>query len=221
MLIIHHLNDSRSQRILWLLEELGLDYEVRRYERDPRTMFAPKSLREVDGIGHAPILQDGSHTISESGAVVDWLLDRYGEGRLQAPGGSEAWIRARVFEHASEGSLMPLMLIGLIFERLSGRDTPLLVRPVARAIAGQVRSRFLGPRLREQFAVAERALATGPFLAGESLTAADIMMSFPLETAAARGVMCGCPNVEAWLGRIHARPAWRRAIERGGPYSYA
>ncbi len=221
MITIHHLNDSRSQRILWLLEELEVPYDVRRYERDPRTMFAPKSLREVDGIGHAPILQDGSHTISESGAVADWLLEQHGQGRLQAPVGSEAWIRARVFAHAAEGSLMPLLLIGLVFERLSGRETPFFVRPVAKGIAGQVRSRFLEPRLREQFAAAERALASGPFLAGEMLTAADIMMSFPLETAAARGVLRGCPNVEAWLGRIHARPAWRRAIERGGPYRYA
>ena len=218
MILVHHLNDSRSQRILWLLEELELTYEVKRYERDPLTMLAPDSLRAVDGVGKAPILQDGPHLIAESGAIVDWLLERYGDGRLSPAPGTDAWIRARTFTHAAEGSLMPLLLLGLVLEQASGRQTPALIRPVARVIARGVRARFLGPRLREQFERVERALQPGPFLAGDTLTAADIMMSFPLQAAAHRGLNPG-PRIDAWLGRIHARPAWRRALERGGPFS--
>ncbi len=221
MIIVHHLADSRSQRILWLLEELGLPYEVRRYERHPDTMLAPRSLREVDGLGKAPIVEEGPITISESGAIVDWLLERHGGGRLQPAPGTADWVLCRSFVHAAEGSFMPPLLLGLVFERTSGPDAPLLLRPVARAIARAVDQRFISPQLRLQLDRAEAALEDRPFLAGDALTVADIMMSFPLEAAAARGRLGAArTGIADWLERIHAREPCRRALERGGPYAF-
>lgn len=207
MIRVHHLEHSRSQRILWLLEELGLPYEVVRYARDPKTMLAPPILRKVHPLGKSPVIEDDRCIVAETGAIVEYLVDKAG-GLLGAPANRDGFLRYRHFLHYAEGSLMPLLLALLVVGRLG-----LLGRP-ARA-----------PLLR-MFAVhldwLERELATRPWFAGEEFSAADIMMSFPLEASRSRaGLDESRPNLIDWLARCHARPAYGAALERGGPYGYA
>lgn len=207
MIIVHHLENSRSQRVLWLLEELGLPYEVRRYERDRRTMLAPPALRQVHPLGKAPLVEDNGLVIAETGAIVEYLVDK-ADGRLGAPADRAGRLRYRHFLHYAEGSMMPPLLAMLVVGRLG-----LLGRP-ARA------------PLRKMFDVhldwLETELAGRAWFAGDAFTAADVMMSFPLEAARARaGLDSSRPNLIAWLERIHARPAYKAALAKGGPYAYA
>ena len=219
MLTVHHLNASRSQRILWLLEELGVPYEVKRYERDPATMLAPPSLRAVHPLGKSPIVTDGDVTVAESGAIVEYLVDRYGNGRFAPPPGTPERLRYVYWLHYAEGSLMPPLLLKLVFGRVEQAPMPFFVKPVARAIAGKARSSFIDPQIALHLDYVERELGQHAWFAGEEFTAADVQMSFPLEAAAARaGLDARRPRTMAFLERIHARPAYRRALERGGPY---
>jgi glutathione S-transferase len=222
MIVVHHLNNSRSQRVLWLLEELGLDYEIARYERDPATMLAPESLRKVHPLGKSPVVTDGALTIAESGAIVEYLVDRYGEGRLAPARGSAERLRYTYWLHYAEGSAMPPLLLKLVFDRIESGPMPFLVRPVARAIAGRVKSTFVMPQIERHLDYLEAELARSKWFAGGKLSAADVQMSFPLEAAAARaGLDARRPNLMGFLERIHARPAYRRALERGGEYALA
>jgi len=218
MLVVHHLNNSRSQRLLWLLEELELDYEIRAYQRDAR-LLAPPELRAVHPLGKSPMLGDGERIVVESAVIAEYVLDRYGRGRLRPRPGGEDFERYRYFTHYAEGSAMPPLLLKLVFSRLAP-GSPWLLRPLVRRIAGTVLRGFVDPDLRRHAAFWEAELADGPYVCGADFTAADIMMSFPLEAFAARGTGAG-PRVLAWLERIHARPAYRRALEAGGPYAYA
>lgn len=218
MITVHHLNNSRSQRVLWLLEELGLPYEIVRYQRDARTMLAPPALRAVHPLGKSPVITDGEITVAESGAIVDYLLERYGEGRLQPPPGTPAQLRYRYWMHYAEGSLMPLLVMSLIMSRIAP-GTPAPLRPLARMIVGGVHKGFLGPNLATHLGWVDDELARHPWFAGEDFSAADIQMSFACEAAAARGGPgARYPHIAAFLERIHARPAYRRALDRGGPY---
>lgn len=222
MITVHHLENSRSQRILWLLEELGVEYEIKRYERDPKTMLAPDSLRQVHPLGKSPVIEDAGQAIAESGAIIEYLLDRYGNGRLVPAADSADRIQYRFWLHYAEGSLMPLLLMKLVFDRLSKPPMPLPMRPVAALIAGGVKAKFINPRLTQQLDFVERELDRSKWFAGSKFSAADIQMSFPLEAAAERVAgQDSRTHIAAFLERIHARPAYQRALQRGGPYAYA
>jgi glutathione S-transferase len=219
MLTVHHLENSRSQRILWLLEELGLDYEVRRYERDPASSLAPPALKAIHPLGKSPVLADGDTVVAETGAIVEYVLDRYGEGRLQPSARTPERLRYTYWMHAAEGTAMPLMVMTLIFGRVE-TAVPWFLKPIARAIVGQVRAAYLGPNTDALLAHMEAELGRSAWFAGDELSGADIMMSFPVEAAAARTPLAGAyPKLEAFLAAVHGRPAYRRALERGGPYS--
>jgi glutathione S-transferase len=207
LIVVHHLENSRSQRVLWLLEELGLPYEVRRYRRDPKTLLAPPELKHVHPLGKSPILEDGGRTIAESGAIVEYLVEK-ADGRLGPPARREEVLRYRQFLHYAEGSMMPPLFAMLVIKRLG-----LLGRPAL----GTVQKMLDG-----HLDWLERELATRDWFAGESFTAADIMMSFPLEAARQRaGLDERRPNLVDWLERIHARPAYGAALQKGGAYAYA
>ena len=218
MIIVHHLNNSRSQRILWLLEELEIDYEVRHYERDKTTMLAPPQLRAVHPLGKSPVITDGDVTVAETGAIVEYLLDRYGAGRLRPARGTAEGRQLTYWLHYAEGSIMPLMVMTLIFRRVETAPMPFFVKPVARAIVGKVRGGYLDPNIKTHLDFMEAEISRTGWFAGDNFSAADIQMSFPVEAANARGALEGRPNLSAFLDRIHARPAYRRALERGGPY---
>ncbi|HYQ27044.1 MAG TPA: glutathione S-transferase [Polyangiaceae bacterium] len=221
-LIVHHLNESRSQRVLWLLEELELPYEIKRYQRDPQTMLAPASLRAVHPLGKSPVVSDGELVLAESGAIIEYLVERYGNGRLIPPLGSPERLRYRYWLHYAEGSAMPPLLLKLVFDRMERGPAPFFVKPLLRSIAGKVKGAFIEPQLRLHLDYLESELGKSTWFAGSELSAADIQMSFPLEAARARaGLDADRPHSMAFLQRIHARPAYRRALARGGEYALA
>lgn len=220
MLILHHLENSRSHRILWLLEELGVEYEIRRYRRDPTTSLAPPELIAVHPLGKAPVITDRGRTIAESGAIIEYILDRHGHGRLVPPAGTRDFEQYRYWMHFAEGSFMPLMVMSLVFNRVENAKLPFFLKPVARGIAGKVRKSYLEPNTRRALDFMEDALAATGWFAGPGLTAADIQMSFPVEAATVRGGLGDrYPRLQQFLERIHARPAYLAALEKGGPYS--
>jgi len=222
MILVHHLNNSRSQRILWLLEELGLDYEIKKYQRDPKTMLAPPELKAVHPLGKSPVISDGGTVVAESGAIVEYLVQRYGNGRLIPPADTPERLRWTYFLHFAEGSAMPPLLLKLIFDRIEHGPMPFFVRPIARAIARKVKSDFILPNIRSQLDYLESELSKSTWFAGEEFSAADIQMSFALEASSSRGGLDGrYPKLSAFLERIHARPAYQRALERGGKYELA
>lgn len=206
MITVHHLENSRSQRVLWLLEELGLPFEVRRYERDPKTMLAPRALKAVHPLGKSPVIEDEGRIIAETGAIVEYLVEK--AGRLGPPDSPDDALRYRHFLHYAEGSMMPPLFGLLVVGRLG-----LLGRPAR------------GPLLKmfsEHLSWLDAELASRPWFAGTAFSAADVMMSFPLEAARARaGLDERYPNLLGWLARIHARPAYAAALAKGGPYAYA
>ena len=218
MIVVHHLNNSRSQRVLWLLEELGLAYEIKRYQRDPKTMLAPPALREVHPLGKSPVVTDGELTLAESGAIIEYFVERHGKGRLIPPAGTPERVRYTYWLHFAEGSAMPPLLLKLVFDRIE--KSPLLVRPIARGIARKVKQGFIEPNITRQLDYMESELRRGTWFAGSEFTAADIQMSFAVEAAASRGGLDGSrPKLMEYLGRIHAREAYRRALERGGEFT--
>lgn len=222
MVVVHHLNNSRSQRVLWLLEELGVPYEVKRYERNLETMLAPPDLKAVHPLGKSPVVTDGDATVAESGAIVEYLVEKYGNGRLVPAPGSPERLRYTYWLHYAEGSAMPPLLLKLVFDRLKEAPVPFFVKPLVRKIADTAMASFIGPQIRTHFDFVESELGRTGWFAGDGMTAADIQMSFPLEAAAARGdATKGRPNIAAFLERIHARPAYKAALARGGEYAYA
>jgi glutathione S-transferase len=222
MITVHHLNNSRSQRVLWLLEELGLPYEIERYQRDAKTMLAPDSLRKVHPLGKSPVVTDDGVTLAESGAIIEYLVERYGNGRLIPPPGTPERRRYAYWLHFAEGSAMPPLLLKLIFDRIPTMPMPFFVKPIARGISTKVLERMVTPNLKRQLDFMESELAGSAWFAGPEFSAADIQMSFPLEAAAQRaGLDASRPHLVEFLKRIHARPAYKKALERGGPYSFA
>ncbi|MBC9252030.1 glutathione S-transferase [Pseudomonas alcaligenes] len=221
MIIVHHLNNSRSQRILWLLEELGVEYQIQRYERDPQTMLAPPELRAVHPLGKSPVVSDGELTLAESGAIIDYLANRYGQDLLP-PAGSPERLRCNYWLHYAEGSAMPPLLLKLVFDKVESSPMPFFIKPIARGIAQKVKRALINPQLQLHLDYLEGELGKSTWFAGETFSAADIQMSFPLEAATSRGGLDGSrPRLKAFLERIHARPAYRRALEKGGEYAYA
>ncbi len=220
MIVVHHLNNSRSQRVLWLLEELGLPYEIKRYQRDAQTMLAPPELKAIHPLGKSPVITDGDTVLAETGAIVEYIVAMYGGGRLvPAPGTSER-LRYTYWLHYAEGSAMPPLLMKLVFTALPAR-APGLMKWLVKSIAARAQKGFVDPQLKAHIDYWEAELAKSTWFAGAELTGADIMMSFPLEAAAQRAGAADRPRIKAFLDRIHARPAYQRALQRGGPYDYA
>jgi glutathione S-transferase len=209
MIVVHHLNNSRSQRVLWLLEELGLEYEIKYYERDPKTMLAPESLRQVHPLGKSPVITDGNFTLAESGAIIEYLVSRYGNGRLVPFLDTSERLRYTYWLHYAEGSAMPPLLLNLIFNHFGLRDSEAV-------------SAFIAPQIKLHFDYIESELRKSTWFAGSEFTAADIQMSFPLEMFAMHSEQVESrAKLKEFLDRIHERRAYKRALERGGKYDFA
>ena len=219
MIVVHHLNNSRSQRVLWLLEELGLAYDIKRYERDKKTMLAPPELKHIHPLGKSPVLTDGDLTLAESGAIVEYLVERYGDGCFAPSRQLPAYLRYRYWLHYAEGSLMSPLLLKLVFDKIERAPMPFFVKPLAKAISGKAKSSFIMPQINAHLDYLEAELGKGAWFVGNEFTAADVQLSFPIEAAAARGGLnASRPRLMDFLQRIHARPAYKRALDRGGEY---
>ena len=209
MIVVHHLENSRSQRVLWMLEELGLPYEVRRYERNVKTMLAPPELRVVHPLGKSPVIEDtdDGRVVAETGAIVEYLVEK-ADGRLGPPPHRDDALRYRFWVHYAEGSLMPPLLVKLVLTRI-----PLF---------GKAAQKRIQPMINVHLDYIESELSRRPWFAGDQLTAADVMMSFPLEAARSRaGLGPSRPATTVWLDKVHGRPAYQAALAKGGPYAYA
>jgi glutathione S-transferase len=217
MITVHHLERSRSHRVLWLLEELGVPYEIVRYQRDPKTMLAPPALREIHPLGKSPVITDGGVTVAESGAILEHLVERHGGGKLAPKSGTPEHDRYRYYMHYAEGSLMPPLLVKLITTRVRSAKMPFFARPIAKKIAGTIDKGFVEPNLKRHLAFLEHELEGRTWFAGDELTAADVQMSYPLEALVSRSGETAKPNVTRVLDAMRARPAYARAIEKGGP----
>jgi glutathione S-transferase len=219
MIVVHHLNNSRSHRVLWLLEELELEYEIKYYKRDSDTMLAPDSLKQVHPLGKSPVITDGALTIAESGAIIEYLVDKYGAGRFSPSLGTPEHLRYTYWLHYAEGSAMPPMLMNLIFSRIEQQPMPFFAKPIARSISKQVKDSFINPQITQHLNYQEAELEKTLWFAGNDFSAADIQMSFPIEIAdAQKNLDNNRPKLNAFLNRIHARPAYQKALERGGEY---
>lgn len=206
MIVVHHLNNSRSQRVLWLLEELGIEYEIKFYERDAKTMMAPESLRQVHPLGKSPVITDADLTIAESGAIIEYLVDRYGNGRLVPASGTPEYLRYKYWLHYAEGSAMPPLVMRLVLNNFGAGDSSVV-------------SGFVAPQIKLHFDYIEGELSKNTWFVGKEFTAADIQMSFPLEVAATiPEEVESRPKLKEFIDRIHGRPAYKRALERGGKY---
>jgi glutathione S-transferase len=224
MITVHHLNNSRSQRVIWLLEELGVDYEIKRYERDAKTMLAPKALLKVHPLGKSPVITDDAHggvRVAESGAIIEYLIDNYDiESKLAPPVGTPTRLRYTYWLHFAEGSAMSPLLMKLVFNHIEKAPMPFFAKPIAKAIAKKTKASFIDPQIKAHLEFIEAELDKSTWFAGGRLTGADIQMSFPLEAAAARGGLDeSYPKIMAFLKRIHDRAGYKRALERGGEYN--
>jgi glutathione S-transferase len=217
MITVHHLENSRSQRILWLLEELGVAYEIRHYKRDAKTSLAPPELLRIHPLGKSPVVTDGDSTLAESGAIIEYLVDRYGKGALVPPDGSPERLRYTYWLHFAEGSAMPPLVMKLVFNRIERGPMPFFARPIARGIARKVKQGFIDPNLERISTYLESELSRDDWFAGNAFSAADIQMSFPVEVMVAR--LGSRPRMAQFLDRIHARPAHQRSLEKGGKLS--
>jgi glutathione S-transferase len=219
MLTVHHLDNSRSQRVLWMLEELGVDYEIVEYRRNKETMLAPPALRAVHPLGKSPVVTDGDLTLAESGAILEYLVERYGNGRFVPPRDTPEYLRYRYWMHYAEGSAMPPLLLKLVASRIANAKVPFFVKPITRKIAGSLESEFVDPQLKLHFGYIAKELEATGWFAGNEFTAADVQMSFPVEAGAKRAGAESHPSIRAFIDRIHARPAYQRALKRGGEFT--
>lgn len=218
MITVHHLNNSRSQRVLWMLEELELPYQIERYQRDEKTMLAPASLKKVHPLGKSPVLVDNDLTLAESGAILEYLQETYDAQGNFKPTDHFARQQYRYWMHYAEGSLMPILVMKLIFGRLGKPPMPWLIRPIAGAIGKGVQKNYLDKQLATHGAYLEQHLTENTWFAGSDFSAADVQMSFPVEAMVSRGGLDKYPKLHTWLSTIHARPAYQKALEQGGPY---
>ena len=221
---LHHLENSRSQRVLWLLEELGLPYELKRYKRDPKTLLAPPELLQVHPLGKSPVITENDITVAESGAIIEYLLDahavRQGKSYLRPAPSTPERLRFTYWLHFAEGSTMPYLLMKLVFDKVARAPVPFFVKPVVKSIVRKVNDTFLMPNIDRQVAYIESELAAHTWFAGSEFSAADIQMSYPVEAAVARLALgSSYPHIQAWLAGIHARPAYQKALEAAGPFS--
>ena len=217
MIIVHHLENSRSHRVLWLLEEIGVPYEVKLYARDPATMLAPPALRAVHPLGKSPVIVDGDGTLAESGAIIEYLVEKNPASAMAPARGTAEWVRYLYWLHFAEGSAMPPLLLKLILDRIATAP-PWPIRPIVAAVVRRANDRLATPRLAENLDLMEAELNRSTWFAGDAFSAADIQMSYPIEASVRRaGLDQRRPKLMAYLDRIHQRPAYRRAVERGGP----
>jgi glutathione S-transferase len=220
MIIVHHLENSRSQRILWLLEELAVPYEVKRYARNPETSLAPDELTAIHPLGKSPIITDGDTVVAESGTIIEYLVGKYGDGRLVPEEGSEDKLAYTYFMHYAEGSFMPLMILSLIMARIEAAPVPFFLKPLTRGIANKVRDGYLTESVRRNLDFLESSLSDSAWFAGDTFTAADVQMSFAVEAAAVRHDLGNdYPHLATFLETVRARPAYQAALEKGGPYA--
>lgn len=220
MITVHHLEFSRSERVLWLLEELGVPYEIKIYKRNPKTMLAPPELKSVHPLGKSPVITDDGQTVAESGAIIEYLLDHYDSKNLYrpAPGTAERQ-RFTYWLHYAEGSLMPPLLVALIFGEVQKAKLPFFIKPIVKAIVGKVKGAYINPQLKLHFGFIEQELQKGPWFAGQNFSAADIQMSYPIEAAMTRGLSASqYPKIHDYLTRIKQRPAWQRAEGKVGNF---
>lgn len=219
MITLHYLENSRAQRILWLLEELGVDYEIKHYKRNSETMLAPEELKQVHPLGKSPVVTDGEVIIAESAAIVEYLIERYGKGKLVPEAGTKQYLKYREFMHYAEGSIMPFMLLTLIFNKIKTAPMPFFVKPIAKSIANKTMQGFVTPNVKTHLSYLENTLAETGWFAGKEMTGADIMMSFPLEAASARAnLQENYPNLKSFLDKIQGMASYQAALEKGLPY---
>ena len=220
MLTVHHLENSRSQRILWLLEELGVDYEIKRYSRDPKTNLAPAELLAIHPLGKSPVITDDDLTVAESGAITEYLVNKYDNGRLLPAEGTPERLAYTYWLHYAEGSFMPLMIMSLIMHRIETAPMPFFIKPIAKGIVAKVRGGYLGVNTKLHLDFMDATLASSPWFCGDTMTAADIQMSFALEAAEVRtNLESDYGNLAIYLKKIRAMPAYLAGIEKGGPYA--
>ncbi len=216
MIVVHHLNNSRSQRVLWMLEELALPYQMVRYQREP-TMLAPELLKKIHPLGKSPVVEDNGHVLAESGAILDYLQETYDVANQLRPSSTEGKIQYRYWLHYAEGSLMPLLLNKLVLRQLGKAPVPWLIRPIGKALSAGVQKSWLNKQLATHSQFIEQHLAASAWFAGDKLSAADIQMSYPVAALLARGGSHSLPHVQAWWDKVQSRPAWQAALEEGGP----
>lgn len=224
MLTVHHLETSRSHRILWLLEELGVPYKLKVYKRDPKTRLAPPALKKVHPLGKSPVVTDEGDTFAESGAIIEYLVERYGReavgelAHLAPPAGTAEQRQCRFWMHYAEGSLMNWMVMKLVFMSIPTQPMPFFVRPIARAICNGVQAKLIDPNLDTALSFIEEHLSQHTWFAGKQLTMADFQMSFAVEAALSRSkTVSAYPQLQAYADRLRARPAYQRAVQKGGP----
>ena len=224
MITVHHLETSRSQRVLWLLEELNVSYEIVRYKRDPKTRLAPPGLKAIHPLGKSPVITDGDLIVAESGAILEYLVERYGQNAkgdlsgLQPQPGTPEKLQSRFWMHFAEGSLMNWLVMKLVFMTIPKQPMPFFVRPIARQLCAQVLKNLVDPNVSTTLAFMEAHLSQHAWFAGEQLSIADFQMSFPVEAALARGGdPQRYPKLRAYKEKMAARPAYQRALEKGGP----
>lgn len=222
MITVHHLENSRSQRVLWLLEELGLPYQVKRYERDKKTNLAPKELLKVHPLGKSPVIDDNGAIIAETGAIIEHIVDTYGQGRLIPSTGTDDYRRYKYWIHAAEGSYMPPLVMALFLNRMETAKMPFFAKPIAKKLTQGVRDAYLTQTTKALFDYLDAEIGRGDWLAGKDFTAADVIMSFPAEASLQRvDAAKSAKNLKAYVDRLQARPAYKRALDKGGPYAYA
>lgn len=224
MIIVHHLNNSRSQRILWMLEEIGVDYKIKHYQRDAKTQLAPKVLFDVHPLGKSPVItddaNDGEITVAESAAIIEYLAQNYAL-QLIPKLGNQAYRQYIYWLHFAEGSMMPQILLKLIFDKIKTAPMPFFVKPIAKGIANKVMSGYVAPNIKNNMAFIEKHLQENKWFAGNELSGADIQMSFPLEATMTRSKSSDYPAIQKYVDKIHSRDAYKKALENGGPYDYA
>ncbi len=219
MITLHHLENSRSQRILWLLEELGVEYDIKHYKRDSKTSLAPPELQAIHPSGKSPVITDGDITVAESGAIVEYLVKHYDKGKLLPAEGTPERLAYTYWLHYAEGTFMPLMIISLILSGIENAPVPFFLKPITKGIAAKVRDNYLNANVKRNLDFMEATLKKSKWFCGDQMTAADIQMSFPLEAAAVRtDLNVDYPKLAACLKRMHAMPAYKIALEKGGPY---
>ncbi|WP_320534048.1 glutathione S-transferase family protein [Robbsia andropogonis] len=219
MLTLHHLNNSRSQRVLWLLEELGVPYRLQLYTRDPRTMLAPPELAAVHPLGKSPVLEDGDRLLAESAVIIEYMIDHYGDGRFGPVPGTDARLDQSYWLYYAEGSLMPLLLLKLVFTRIAQSPAPFFVKPLIKGIAHKAQANFGEPQLVRQLDYVDAHLKERDWFLGDTLSGADFQMSFPLQAAKGRVGLARWPHIDAFVNRVESREAYRRALDKGGPFS--
>ncbi len=218
MIRLHHLENSRSQRILWLMEELGLDYEIIHYQRDPKTMLAPPALKAIHPLGKSPVITDENRVVAESGAIIEYLIERYGKGRLKPPADSPELDEYRYWLHFAEGSLMPYLVMKLVFSKVETGPVPFFIRPIVKRISREVGKRFIEPNLLQIMQFIDQHLATNRWFAGDSLTGADIQMSFAMEALVSQPLQIQpYAHIRSYVQRMRDLPSYQRALEQGGP----